>query len=95
LKEEQAYLCEIASTIGDTINFDHTFEVATNIGEDGTWIPLYDSLFLVLNSAGNIVTWQLTEGTSLPQVEQVLRELHDRAEQQQCKIKTVYIDNCC
>ena len=99
LKEEQAYLSEIASTnIGDTISFDHTFEVATNIGylrEDGTWIPLYDSLFLVLNSAGKIVTWQLTKGTSLSQVEQVLRELHDHAEQQQCKIKTVYIDNCC
>ena len=88
----------ITINVGETISFDHTFEVATNIGylrEDNIWVPQYDSLFLVFNGVGKIVTWQLTKGTCFVQVEQVLRDLNVRTEQQQYKIKTVYIDNCC
>ena len=99
LKEEQVYLTEIVSTnVGDTISFDHTFEVATNIGylrEDKVWVPQYDSLFIVVNGIGKIVTWQLTKGTCFAQVEQVMRDLNNRVEEQKCKIKVVYIDNCC
>ena len=48
----------------------------------------------LLNSAGKIVTWQLTKETSISQVEQVLKDLHDRDEQQRCRIMTVYIEEC-
>ena len=99
LKEEQVYLQDMVMiNVGDTISFDHTFKVATNIGylrEDNVWVPQYDSLFLVMNGVGKIVTWQFTKGTYFTLVEQVLRDLNIRSEQQQCKIKTVYIDNCC
>lgn len=99
LKEEQVYLQDMVMiNMGDTISFDHTFKVATNIGylrEDNVWVPQYDSLFLVMNGVGKIVTWQFTKGTYFTLVEQVLRDLNIRSEQQQCKITTVYIDNCC
>ena len=48
--------------IGNSISFDHTFKIASNIGytrEDKKWI---DSAFLVLNDEGQLLTWQ---GTSL------------------------------
>ena len=73
LRNEQIYLRElIAIEPGSSISFDHTFKVAANIGyvrEDGKWIPQYDSLFLVMNEHGKIVTWQLTMGTSFSQIE--------------------------
>ena len=83
----------ITINVGETISFDHTFEVATNIGylrEDNIWVPQYDSLFLVFNGVGKIVTWQLTKGTCFVQVEQVLKDLNVRTELQKCNI-----DNCC
>ena len=60
--------------VGNTISFDHTFKVATNIGyhrEDKVWVSQYDNLFLVVNSNGQIVTWQLTKGTAIDQVDTV------------------------
>ena len=86
LKEEHVEMITI--NVGETISFDHTFEVATNIAylrEDNIWVPQYDSLFLVFNGVGKIVTWQLTKGTCFVQVEQVLRDLNVGTEQQQCK----------
>ena len=99
LRDEHLYLREMMSiNIGDTISFDHTFKVAANIGflrEDNVWIPQYDSLFIVLNKLGKIVTWKLTNGTRFAQTEQLLRDLYHRAAAQQTKISTVYIDDCC
>ena len=95
LKTEQLYLRELHSIqTGFSISFDHTFKVAANIGylrEDGKWVAQYDSLFLVINEAGKIVTWQLTKGTSFSQIEALLSNLHKRSQ----NIKTVYIDDCC
>ena len=34
----------ITINVGKTISFDHTFEVATNIGYLNIWVPQYDSL---------------------------------------------------
>ena len=84
--------------IGNSISFDHTFRMATNIGfirEDKVWVPQYDSLFIVMNKDGKIVMWQLTKGTSFVEIEELLRDLQHRAESQQCRIETAYIDDCC
>ena len=79
---------------GESIAFDHTFKVAANIGffrQDGKWIPQYDSLFIVMNSNGQILTWQLTKGTAFCHIEILLKDLKERSP----TIKTVYIDDCC
>jgi len=73
---------------GDTINFDHTFKVAANIGfhrEDSTWV------FIVMNSIGQVLIWQLTEGTAFAQVGTLLEILKERSP----ALQTVYIDDCC
>ena len=50
LCHEDLYLQEMASIpIGESISFDHTFKIASNIGyvrEDKKWISEYDSVFL-------------------------------------------------
>ena len=77
----------------ETISFDHTFKVAANIGfhrEDGK----YDSLYIVMNGKGQILTWQLTKRTAFSQVETLLKDLKERSQM----IRTVYmynIDDCC
>lgn len=60
LQSEKLYLQQIHSVeVTEAISFDHTFKVATNIGylhQDGVWVPQYDSLFLVLNPSGQVLT---------------------------------------
>lgn len=96
---ENLYLREMSSIlVGETISFDHTFKVAANIGyyrEDRVWVNQYNSLFLVMNANGEVVTWQLTNGTSLDQVQIVLREVYERSRHQEQEIKCIYIDDCC
>ena len=96
LHNEQLYLQEMeAIPIGKCISFDHTFKVASNIGylrEDKQWINVYDSLFLVLNEQGKIVTWQLTKGTSFKEVLTLLQNLASRSDE---NMRTVYVDDCC
>ena len=76
MKEEDLYLREmICTNITDTISFDHTFKVAANIGflrEDNVWVPQYNSLFLVMNKKGQVITWQLTKGTAFVKIEPLL-----------------------
>lgn len=75
------------------ISFDHTFKVAANIGyprADGKWIPQYDSLFIVMNEDGLILTW-LTRGTTYAEVVYLLENLKCRSE----TIRVVYVDDCC
>lgn len=99
LEVEPLYLCNLHSLqVSESISFDHTFKVASNIGhlrEDGIWVPQYDSLFLVLDSRGSVLTWQLTKGTSLNKVTKLLHDLHSRAVEQKRQIKCVYVDDCC
>ena len=64
--------------ITDSISFDHTFKIASNIGylrEDKQWINEYDSLLLILNNEGKVVSWQLTKGTLTFQAVQLFRDL--------------------
>lgn len=95
VEDEKVYIREMmAIPTGETISFDHTFKVAANIGfnrEDGRWVHQYDSLFIVMNGNGQVVTWQLTKGTAFSQVEALLKDLKERSPM----IQTVYIDDCC
>lgn len=84
-----------AIPVTESISFDHTFKIASNIGylrEDKKWISEYDSVFLVLSKDGKVLTWQLTKGTSFDQITTVLQGV---AQQAQGKLKVVYIDECC
>ena len=88
----------VSVPIGNSISFDHTFKVAANIGyhrEDNVWVSQYDSLFLVMNGNGQVVTWQLTKATSLDQVQTVLRDVFDRSSNQKQTIEVIYVDDCC
>ena len=82
--------------IGESISFDHTFKIASNIigyvREDKKLISEYDSVFFVLNDKGQVLTWQLTKGTSFAEVAMLLQSLDKRPSD---KLKTVYVDNCC
>lgn len=99
LDDEKLYLSEMEGiTVGSSISFDHTFKVAANIGyyrEDKVWVPQYDSLFIVMNAEGKVLTWQLTKGTSFEQVRNILEDLNNRAQSQGQQIQNVYIDECC
>ena len=86
LDDEKLYLSEMeVITVGSSINFDHMFKVAANIGyyrEDKVWIPQYDSLFIVMNAEGKVLTWQLTKGTSFEQVCNILEDPNNCAQRQ-------------
>lgn len=95
LLNDQLYLREITSIpTSAAVSFDHTFKVAANIGylrTDGKWVPQYDSLFVVLNEVGQIITWQLVKGTCFSEIEKLLENIKDRSQ----AIQVVYIDDCC
>ena len=96
LQNEKLYLNEMmAIPITDSISFDHTFKVASNIGylrEDKKWISVYDSLLLVLNGDGKVLSWQLTKGTSFLEITSLLQDIARRA---QNHLKIIYVDDCC
>ena len=96
LQDEQLYLQEMESIpVGQSISFDHTFKIASNIGyvrEDSRWITVYDSVFLVLNADGKVITWQLTKGTTFDEVTVLLQNLASRSNG---NLKNIYVDDCC
>ena len=55
------------------------------------WVPQYDSLFIVINQEGKVLTWQLTKGTCFSQIGTLLTDLKERGS----SLKRVYIDDCC
>ena len=80
-----------------SLSADHTFKVASNIGFwcNGKWVHLYDSLFIVMNEIGVVMSWQLCKGTSFSAVEGLLHRLKDRLVTLGCSIGQFHIDNCC
>ena len=79
------------------LSADHTFKVSANIGfwSNGKWIKLYDSLFIVMNEVGVVLSWRLCKGTSFIGVEDLLQRLKDRLERQGYCISHFFVDNCC
>ena len=81
----------------ESISFDHTFKVATNIGylrSDGKWITQYDSVFIVLNEKGQVMAWQFTETTSMDNVKTLLLGVKERMDVGNHKT-LIIADNCC
>ena len=86
------------STSGGSITIDHTFKVAANIGyfrSDKKWTTQYNSVFIVLNEAGQVLTWKFTQTESYQEVEPVLSSLRGRLCSLESPVKSVYLDNCC
>lgn len=42
------------------------------------WITLYDSVFIVLNDVGQVVSWQFTSSTSFDEIKALLSDLKTR-----------------
>lgn len=99
LNNEDMYLKEINNLpVTDSLSFDHTFKVASNIGylrEDKKWINMYDSLFIVFNGQGQIISWHFTKSSSFANVKSSLIALSERGKKQKTVIENIYIDNCC
>ena len=96
-KNRQFYFHEMASlrTVS-YITIDHTFKVAANVGylrQDGIWITLYNSLFIVLNNIGQVIAWQFTKTTSIDECTELLCALKSRLCEAQ--LRELYVDNCC
>ena len=81
------------------LSCDHTFKSVRNIGStrqaDGNWVKQYKGLFCVLNAAGQVVTWKMTESLKLDDAEPILRALHNRLQRQSVHLQEFYVDNCC
>ena len=78
------------------ISLDHTFKVASNIGygrSDGKWVTMYNSVFIVVNENGLVLTWQLTKTTSLDEVRLQLQELRYRMAKVYTQPITILVDN--
>ena len=63
--------------------------------EDKKWIPLYDSLFIVLNEQGKVMSWQLTNSTAFKHVEDLLKSLQHHLTEDSSNLELIAIDNCC
>jgi hypothetical protein len=94
LENEQAYKRAIqVLNIGEELSFDHTFKVAANIGywcDDRKWVCQCNSIFLVFNGEGNIVSWQFTKGTGFHHVKTLLEAIRGRLQSQNQAVKVVY-----
>ena len=80
------------------LSFDHTFKVTANLGylrPDGKWVPLYNSLFIALNNAGQVIAWQLTQSTAIDETGDLLSSVVERLHGMGVDLRTIYVDNCC
>lgn len=96
-KKEHLYARRMRQMTANSLSADHTFKVSANIGFwfRGKWVQLYDSLFIVKNEIGIVLTWQLCKGASFQEVEDLLRRLQERLKNLRCPVNHFYIDNCC
>jgi len=64
---------------------------------DGSWSTQFDSLYILLNETGQVLTYKLTKGTALSKVEDihVLKNLKSRLDQQKASCETIFVDDCC
>lgn len=99
MENKDAYYHHMASLpIRTFISLDHTFKIASNIGfvrSDGKWVTLYNSVFIVLNELGQVVTWQFTQTTSLDEVKAQMENVCVRMKQTCLVPFTILVDNCC
>lgn len=66
------------------LSCDHTFKVSATIGFwfNKRWVKLYDTLFIVLNEEGIVLSWKLCRGTKFISIDGLLKLLKRRLEAQ-------------
>lgn len=83
-EHKQFFMQHFSETSSESwISADHTFKVAANIGcnvPDGSWVTQFDSLFIVMNEKGHVMSYKLTKGTSIDNVTDILTSLKLRLE---------------
>ena len=99
-ENEQFFQQSISEKTAKWMSANHTFKVVSNIGcmlPDGSWSTQFDSLYIVLNETGQVLTYKLTKGTALSKVEDihVLKNLKSRLDQQKASCETIFVDDCC
>lgn len=72
-----------------------TINIGVTSGTSSTWRKQYNSLFVVLNEAHEVTTWQLAEKEMFDTVKELLENLKERLDNQGNKINYFVIDNCC
>lgn len=85
-------------TTSGFISIDHTFKVTANLGylmPDGTWVSIYNCLFIALNNCGQVIAWQFTKTTSVDETSELLSSLFQRFQKDSSDCGTIYADNCC
>ena len=64
------------------LSCDHTFRSVANVGmvrkADRHWVKQYKGLFCVLNSLGQVVTWELTKSLAFDVVEECMQLLDEQ-----------------
>ena len=97
-ENEQFFRQNISEKTAKWMSADHTFKVAANIGcmlPDGSWSLQFDSLYIVFNESGQVLTYKLTKGTAISKVEDILKNLRHRLDQQKASCDTIFVDDCC
>ncbi|KAJ4455650.1 hypothetical protein PAPYR_9351 [Paratrimastix pyriformis] len=94
---ETFYVNEMAGTDpGDCLGGDHTFKLSANIGfvdpKTRQWLRQFNSVYFVLNQAGQVVGWQLCTTTELDEVRPLLTDI---ARRWPGRVKTFCTDTCC
>jgi len=79
------------------LSCDHTFKVSANIGFwfNKRWVKLYDTLFIVLNEEGIVLSWKLCKGSKFSSIEDILKLLERRLHNQGKNPSMFFLDNCC
>jgi hypothetical protein len=63
LDNEHLYAKRMCQMTAFSLSADHIFKVSANIGFwcRGKWIQLYDSLFVVMNEIGVVMSWRINK----------------------------------
>ena len=80
------------------ISIDHTFKVAANVGyfrSDHKWVTQYNSLFIIVNEVGQVLTWQFTKSEATSEVKHLMEALLHRFTLQNVTVNYVVLDDCC
>lgn len=76
---------------------NRTFKVSANIGywRNNHWIKMFNFILIVMNENSEVLVWQLTKGTSIDCVKELLRGLKQRHDEATVCIEGIVVDNCC
>lgn len=78
------------------LSCDHTFKISLNIGftnpKTKTWTKQYDSLFMILNEFGQVLSFEFVKTTAFSSIENHIKSLETFLGN---SVKLIVLDNCC